>query len=67
MGRMELCYVMLGVFAVCLTEVVFAEVVTREPAAAQLHQIFEDSWNEDMRQSPVWASMLGDHRFNDQW
>ena len=64
---MELCYVMLGVFAVCLTEVVFAEVVTREPAAAQLHQIFEDSWNEDMRQSPVWASMLGDRRFNDQW
>ena len=67
MARMKLCYVMLGVFAVCLTEVVFAEVVSREPAAAQLHQIFEDSWNEDMRQSPVWASMLGDRRFNDQW
>ena len=45
----------------------FSKVVTRTPAAIQLHQIFEDSWNEDMRQSPVWASMLGDRRYNDQW
>ena len=44
-----------------------SDVVTRPPAAIQLHQIFEDSWNEDMRQSPVWASMLGDRRYNDQW
>ena len=44
-----------------------ADVETRSGASTQLHQIFEDSWNEDMRQSPVWASMLGDRRYNDQW
>ena len=53
------------VFGICMP--LFSKVVTRTPAAIQLHQIFEDSWNEDMRQSPVWASMLGDRRYNDQW
>ena len=67
MGRMQFCHVLLSVFALCQAQVVFSEVVTRAPAAIQLHQIFEDSWNEDMRQSPVWASMLGDRRYNDQW
>ena len=67
MGRMQFCHVLLSVFALCQAQVVFSEVVSRAPAAIQLHQIFEDSWNEDMRQSPVWASMLGDRRYNDQW
>ncbi len=67
MGRMQLCHVLLAVFALCQAQGVSSEVVTRAPGAAQLHQIFEDSWDEDMRRSPVWASMLGDHRFNDQW
>ena len=67
MGRMQLCHVLLAVFALCQAQGVSSEVVTRAPGAAQLHQIFEDSWNEDMRQSPVWASMLGDRRYNDQW
>ena len=67
MGRMQFCHVLLSVFALCQAQVVFSEVVSRAPAAIQLHQIFEDSWNEDMRQSPVWASMLGDRRFNGQW
>lgn len=67
MSRMQLCHVLLGAFALCQAQVVSSEVVTREPAAVQLHQLFEDSWNEDMRQSPVWASMLGDRRYNDQW
>ena len=53
------------VFGICMP--LFSKVVTRTPTAIQLHQIFEDSWNEDMRQSPVWASMLGDRRYNDQW
>lgn len=67
MGRMQLCHVLLAIFALCQAQGVSSEVVTRAPGAAQLHQIFEDSWDEDMRRSPVWASMLGDHRFNDQW
>ena len=35
------------------------DVVVRDPAVAQLNQLFEDAWDQDMRESPVWASMLG--------
>ncbi|MEK9529492.1 MAG: DUF885 domain-containing protein, partial [Gammaproteobacteria bacterium] len=43
------------------------DVVVRDPAVAQLNQLFEDAWDQDMRESPVWASMLGDRRFNREW
>jgi uncharacterized protein (DUF885 family) len=46
---------------------VLADVVVREPVVAELHQLFDDAWDQDMRDSPVWASMLGDRRFNRQW
>jgi len=43
------------------------DVMVRDPAVAQLNQLFEDAWDQDMRESPVWASMLGDRRFNREW
>ncbi|MCC6354040.1 MAG: DUF885 domain-containing protein [Verrucomicrobiae bacterium] len=34
---------------------------------AQFHRILDEEWEYAMRESPVWASMLGDRRYNDQW
>lgn len=33
----------------------------------QLHTLFEDVWNRDMRDNPVAASENGDLRYNDRW
>lgn len=35
--------------------------------AAGLHQLFETEWSYTMSQDPLWASALGDYRFNDRW
>ena len=43
------------------------DVVVRDPAVAQLNLLFDDAWDQDMRDSPVRASMLGDRRFNREW
>ena len=37
-----------------------------DPAKA-LNDFFAAEWDYTMRQSPVWASYLGDRRYNDQW
>ncbi len=36
------------------------------PSAA-LKQLFEDEWEWTMRESPTFASSLGDRRYNDRW
>lgn len=33
----------------------------------KLHALFEDAWQRDLRESPTYASYLGDKRYNDQW
>lgn len=44
-----------------------------QPAAEQtsarsaLHALFKAEWDYMMQQDPLWASVLGDLRFNDQW
>ena len=35
--------------------------------AAALNRIFEDEWEWVMRESPTFASSLGDRRYNDRW
>jgi prolyl oligopeptidase len=37
------------------------------PAAAALHALFAAEWEETLREDPVYASRLGDHRFDDRW
>lgn len=38
-----------------------------EEAAPGLHALFEREWDRNMRENPITASELGDHRFNDRW
>ncbi|HET7395162.1 MAG TPA: DUF885 domain-containing protein [Gammaproteobacteria bacterium] len=36
-------------------------------ATQALHQLFQSSWDRGMRENPLYASDLGDRRYNDQW
>lgn len=36
-------------------------------AVDELHALFDAEWERNMRESPAWASRLGDRRYNDRW
>jgi uncharacterized protein (DUF885 family) len=36
-------------------------------ASAALHALFDAEWERSLREDPVYASRLGDHRFDDRW
>ena len=38
-----------------------------ESPAVRLHALFDAEWERAMRESPTWASSLGDLRYNDRW
>jgi uncharacterized protein (DUF885 family) len=38
----------------------------RHEASAQLERLFADHWDHTMRESPLFATAVGDHRFNDR-
>jgi uncharacterized protein (DUF885 family) len=38
-----------------------------EARRATLNQLIKEQWDYTMRNSPEWASLLGDKRFNDKW
>ena len=38
-----------------------------DSAGAALHALFDREWDRNMRENPLYASDLGDYRFNDKW
>jgi uncharacterized protein (DUF885 family) len=38
-----------------------------QDAAQKLHALFQQEWDYTLRENPVWASTLGDRRWNDRW
>lgn len=36
-------------------------------AVAELHALFADAWELDLKNNPLYASYLGDSRYNDRW
>ena len=52
------------VVALVLPAVVFA---AEDDATAALHALFDRDWEYQMQQNPLWASSLGDRRWNDKW
>jgi uncharacterized protein (DUF885 family) len=45
-----------------------AEIMSADNNAAKvLHDLFDRDWEYQMQQQPIWASSLGDRRWNDKW
>src|SRR6266404_9261946 len=40
---------------------------TENNVAKALHDLFDRDWEYQMEQNPIWASSLGDRRWNDKW
>lgn len=40
---------------------------TNTAAGAALHALFDREWEWELTQDPLWASYLGDRRWNDRW
>src|SRR5688572_2334843 len=54
--------------AVLMTAVIHAQTPPNtNTAAAALHALFDREWEWELTQDPLWASYLGDRRWNDQW
>ncbi len=42
-------------------------VTVQSPASRSLHALFDDEWEYELREYPVWASEQGDMRYADRW
>ena len=40
---------------------------TAQDAGVRLHKLFDAEWERTLRESPTWASNLGDRRYNKKW
>ncbi len=41
--------------------------LSSEDPTERLHQLFEEEWQQTLRDHPTWASLLGDRRYNRLW
>jgi len=44
-----------------------ADIRVQDTETARLQTLFNTAWDKEMRDNPVWASSLGDRRFNRSW
>src|SRR5918993_3352441 len=58
----------LAVVGMLLTAVTHAQKpVDTNTAGVALHALFDREWEWELTQDPLWASYLGDRRWNDRW
>lgn len=55
------------VFLVALASIAYAQTPPQTGAGAALHSLFNREWEWEITQEPLWASYLGDRRFNHLW
>ena len=41
--------------------------LSSENPTERLHQLFEENWQQTLRDHPTWASLMGDRRYNRLW
>ena len=41
--------------------------VNLAPEVTRLHSAFDAQWQQEMQNNPIWASHLGDRRYNREW
>ena len=65
----QICVIAISIFVALIggVKVADADVGSRPAAQGALYGLFEEAWELDMQDNPVWASMLGDRRFNRAW
>lgn len=39
----------------------------QSPSSRALHALFDEEWEHDLQESPVWASSIGERRFDSRW
>jgi uncharacterized protein (DUF885 family) len=56
------------IFVVGVAALVYAQTpAPTNAASATLHALFDREWEWELAQDPLWASYLGDRRWNDRW
>ena len=55
------------VFCVLLGTTAHAQAPSTSSPADTLHGVFDREWEWELSQDPLWASYLGDRRWNDRW
>lgn len=57
----------IGLMASCLSQAPTPTHPEPNQATQALHRLFDETWEAEMREHPVWASELGDVRGADRW
>jgi uncharacterized protein (DUF885 family) len=61
------CWMLVAGVLFAATAVAQPPTKTDTAAGAALHAVFDREWEWELTQDPLWASYLGDRRWNDRW
>ena len=67
MKRFLLCLLVQIVQMPLQIPISLADIRVQDTETARLQTLFSTAWDKEMRDNPVWASSLGDRRFNRSW
>src|SRR5262245_40564854 len=59
-------YLLVAATVVCVVPEVYAQ-NSSGAATRELHALFDEAWERDMREDPLRATYLGDRRFEREW